>query len=127
MNSAQRLLEINPTASDDIFAALIAEALLESDRQPYCFSINHDIRPPKNKACPLPYDWALAARLGITTHYRVRAREWIIQAALARYTVSQARAKTLALHGLSLSIRTARARAEYHQRPNKENDDDIPF
>jgi hypothetical protein len=117
-----KLLEIQPHFPDRQVALMIAAAMLESDRQPYWFSINHDIRPPKCLACPVQYDWAIKDRVGIKTLARTRAEHWIAEAALRGYTVSREGGKPLAC-----SIAIARRRAEYHQQPKLENDDDIPF
>lgn len=129
-----KLLEIQPTTPNRQVALMIAAALLESERQPYCFAINHDIRPPKNKPCPLDYDWALKGHVGIETQDRRKAEAWLARAAIRGYTISPAgtslRNSTAPCHqpyGTTASIAIARRRAEWHQKPQSEKDDDIPF
>src|SRR6266704_2725346 len=89
-SESAKLLEIRPETTDRQIALMIAAALLESERQPYCFAINHDIRPPKHKACPLDYDWALKDHVGIETQDRRKAERWLARAALKGYTISPA-------------------------------------
>lgn len=130
MNATEALRSMKLESSGETVALLIANALLESDRQPYCFSINHDIRPPKNLACPVTYDWSLRGHVGIETWGRFTAREWIINALLKGYSVAKVHPKQRIVEGLSYSIETVRARAEFYQRPKAESthdDDDIPF
>ncbi len=131
MRPSAELLKIRPDVSDRRIAMMIAEALLELDRQPYCFTINHDVRPPKSVPCRVHYDWARKDRVGITTLDRERARRWLIRAALAGYTISQAQSKGREKHhptGRSLSLTIARNRAEYERNLSKlDFNDDIPF
>ena len=110
----ERLL---PTATDEQVARLVAMYLLEADRQPYWFSIDHDIRPPKMAACPVDFDWAKKDRVGIKTDSKARATEWIKNAALTGYTVQRDNGDPL-----TMSIKRARQRASFAQ-----SDDDIPF
>lgn len=136
-SAAQKLLDIQSHASGQVVAIFIAEALLESDRQPYCFAINHDIRPPKCLACPLDYDWSLKDHVGIETQDRRKAEHWITQAAMKGYTVSMAGVSGHNVpsprhqpYGTAISIASARRRAEWHQRTpeqKKADDDSIPF
>jgi hypothetical protein len=136
MNHTAALLEIAPDADDPTIAALIAEALLESERLPYCFSIDHNIGAPKYEACPLDYDFAWGKTVGIDTSDRERAKQWLIKAMLRKYTVTLASGRMgfppgirfHAPHGSPHSISRAKMRAQFHQRPKPENnDDDIPF
>lgn len=120
--ASRRLLMLKPDAQDRLISQMIAEAMLETDRQPYWFSINHDIRPPKNLACPLHYDWILKDRVGIKTLVRETARKWIAAAAMHGYQISREGG-----HPLTTSIAIARRRAENHQRPRTDDEDDIPF
>lgn len=124
MNYATALLAITPAVPDRAVAYMIAGYLLESDRTPYWFSINHNPGPPRNLACPVEYDWTLKGRVGIKTQVRLLACKWIERAALAGYEISREGGKPL-----TASIASARRRAEYAQRPKPEinNDDDIPF
>lgn len=101
---------------------MIADAMLESDRQPYWFSINHNPGPPKCLACPVDYDWVLKGRVGIKTPNRRRAHAWIMRAALHGYEIAREGGKPL-----TFSLAIVRRRAHYHQTPKLENDDDIPF
>lgn|SRR6478736_1867918 len=122
-SEAARLLTISPSLPDRNVAAMIAAMMLEIDRQPYWFSINHDTRPPACRACRLDYDWNLKGRVGIKTMNRERARRWITHALLLQYQVSREGGKPL-----TSSLEIARRRAANHQRPPSENtDDDIPF
>lgn len=119
--SATALIEqLKPDASADNVAALVARYMLENDRQPYWFSINHDIRPPAMKACPLEFDWAMKDRVGIKTRLHHRAKKWIIDAALLDYTVSSEGPGK----ALTMSVARARRLAEIAQLPP---DEDIPF
>lgn len=121
--SAMASIELlKPDAHDVDIARLVAQYMLETDRQPYWFSINHDIRPPAMKACPIGFDWAIKDRVGIKTRMRHRAEKWITDAALAGYIISSEGP------GKVLTMSTARARrlAERAQRPPL-TDDDIPF
>lgn len=113
---------ITDANSDRNVSEMIAAMMLEIDRKPYWYTINHDIRPPKNMACPLYYDYALKDRVGIKTLVRERARKWIARAALLGYTVAREGGKPL-----TSSLEIARRRAANHQRPPLENDNDIPF
>lgn len=138
-SAAQALLEVNLSTSNIMIASRIAAALLENDRQPYCFAINHDIRPPKCLACPLDYDWSLKDHVGIETQDRRKAEHWIEQAALKGYVISTAgvsghntAVRCHQPYGLTYSIRKARERAEWHQsdlerKAKGDPDDDIPF
>lgn len=122
ISDSARLLTITADNSDRNVANMIAAAMLETDRQPYWFSINHDVRPPKCLACPVHYDWNLKDRVGIKTLVRERAFDWIASAAMHGYQINREGGKPL-----TSSIAIARRRAEMAQRPKLENDDDIPF
>lgn len=122
---AQRLLDIKPDASDREVAMLIAEYMLEADRVPYRFAINHDVRPPKNLACPLAYDWTRRDVVGIDTSNKELARKWLTNAVLRGYTVSQY--VKFDPVGRSSSLQRARGRAALHQMPKGDDADDIPF
>lgn len=122
----QKLLEMNPNLPDRTVAEMIAAVMMEGHYyarpHDYYFSIEHDIRPPKNAACPVHYDWALKDRVGIKTLHRETARRWIVHALLLKFSVSREGGKPL-----TCSIERARRRAENHQRPKVDTDDDIPF
>lgn len=121
-----RLLEITSADDDLTVGRMIADAAMERERLPYRFSIDHDIRPPKNLACPLDYHWALKDKVGIHNGDRQWVRLWLIDAAMRGYVISEVDAKHHPC-GLSWSIASARQRAEYHQRPKGADDDYIPF
>ena len=123
--SATALIEVlKPDTPDSMVATLVALYMLESERQPYWFSINHDIRPPAMKRCPLEFDWAIRDRVGIKTNIRPRAEKWIIDAALAGYNVSREGREP----SLTMSLARARQRAWYAQhKPEIGDDDTIPF
>jgi hypothetical protein len=121
--NSQRLLAITPEISERQVATLIAEYMVETERLPYWFSINHDVRPPKCLACPIGYDWASKARVGIKTSDKRKAWGWIKDAVMLGYEVRR-EGDTFAL---TSSIAIARRRAETHQRPPLSGDDDIPF
>lgn len=122
LSDSARLLTITAANSDRNVSEMIAAAMLETDRQPYWFSINHDVRPPKNLRCPLHYDWALKGRVGIKTLDRERARKWIASAVIHGYQIDREGGVPL-----TSSLVIARRRAENHQRPQLENEDEIPF
>lgn len=129
VSASQRLLEFNPAVADSVIASIIADLLLESDRQPYVFGIYHSVRAPKYEACPVDYDWTLGGRVGIHTSIRLKARVWIREAALRGYAISRADPKTHRPEGPSISIKSARDRAAWFRdrKSREENDDDIPF
>lgn len=133
---ATQLLEIKPDMPDYKVAALIAGAMLETDRVPYMFSIDHNIGAPKFEACPLHYDFTYGKTVGIETMKRYEAREWIIRALLMGYNVTAAASDRKrkfgvahrAPYGVAHSIKRARSRADFHAKlANGELDDDIPF
>ena len=99
---------ISPDDSDQTIAEIVAEYLLTRRQPPLChLGIIHDVRPSTLRKvnsirrkwhpdyepphpfgpCPVPYDWHVANTVGITTHDRDRARQWIIAAMLAGYSV----------------------------------------
>jgi hypothetical protein len=122
--SAIALIEqLKPDAPDRDVAALVALYMLESDRRPYHFSINHDIRPPAMKRCPLRFEWAIKDRVGIKTNIRAHAEKWIIEAALAGYTISREGREPV----LTMSLDRARQRAWYAQFITLHPCDDIPL
>ena len=123
MNATALIEQLKPDASDRDVAKLVALYLMESDRQPQWFSINHDIRPPAMKRCPLSFDWAVKDRVGIKTNIRPRAAQWIIDAALAGYIISREGRGP----DLTMSLARARQRAWYAQHKPVLGDDDIPF
>lgn len=130
LNPREALLAIKPDTTDDIIAMMIAESLIFYNRTAeFRYRINHDVRPPKCLACPLDYDWAQKGHVGIETISSVRARKWLTSAALHDYTIQECDAKRQPLLGDWMhSIEIARMRAERHQRPKPEiDDDDIPF
>jgi hypothetical protein len=98
---------VDPEASDEVIAALIADHAvkqLPSSRLIH-LSIMHEIRPREiqrieraierdSKAghdpfgpCPLPFDWQSRNTVGISTRDPERARQWAFDAMLAGYAV----------------------------------------
>lgn len=122
-SATKSIEQLKPDAPARDVAALVALYMLELDRQPYWFSINHDIRPPAMKRCPLEFDWAIKDRVGIKTRLQHRTKQWIIDAAMRGYTISSEGPGRV----LTMSIARARRLAEIAQRPRLDNDDDIPF
>jgi hypothetical protein len=123
----QKLLEITPAFSDRQIAMMVAERQIETTDKPFRFSINHDIRPPGNKACPLShYDWTKGDRVGIDTKDVAIARRWLTSAVLKGYTVRKVDAQYNP-DGFPSSLEIARIRADYYQNQKASDDDDIPF
>ena len=122
-SAASQLAAIDGSQTDEAIALLIAEALLESDRQPYCFGINHDVRAPNYEPCPYRYDWRLGGTVGIETDIHLRAKLWITHALIGGYDVFRASVRTHKPESGPHSIKRCRVTAEYRRRP----DDDIPF
>jgi hypothetical protein len=114
--------QLKPDASDRDVARLVALYMLETDRQPYWFSINHDIRPPGMKRCPIGFDYAKKDRVGIKTRVRHIAEKWLTDAALAGYDISSEGPG----HILTMNIARARRLAERAQAPPL-TDEEIPF
>ena len=128
---AQMLLEMPPTASDRFVALLLADKCIELTDKPYRFAINHDIRPPKNLACPLGFDWSRKDRVGIEWEHKLPVRQWLTKALQLGYTVYYMGADR-EVRGFPHSIAIARRRAALHQMPKVdyskgEHYDDIPF
>jgi hypothetical protein len=123
---SQQLLEITPAYSDRRVAEMLASKCLELTEKPFRYAINHDIRPPKNLACPLRYDWTRKDRVGVEIADKETARRWLVSAALAGYTIYYIGANREVI-GFPHSLAVARSRAARHQQPKVDNDDDIPF
>jgi hypothetical protein len=126
---AQKLLAVTPEFVDRQVAMMIADRCMELGDKPYRFAIDHDIRPPGLKACPLShYDWTKKDTVGIDTLDSATARRWLTSAALWGYTITRVDATyNDMVPGFSSSIAIVRRRAESHQRPRIDNGDDIPF
>jgi hypothetical protein len=122
--ASDRLLKIDDSISSAEIATMIADYLLESDRLPYAFSIDHNVGPPHYRACPLRYDWKLGKTVGIETENSHVARQWLVEAAMNGFIVSRVDRKHKP-DGPSNSIERARSRA--NTRRFKFDDDDIPF
>jgi|ERR1035437_125899 hypothetical protein len=120
----QRLLDIPPSASDQMVAMMLADKCIALADRPFHFAINHDIRPPKNLACPLRYDWTRKDHVGVETKNALEIRQWLTKALLLGYTVQQMNERRKGI-GFTHSIAIARRRAALHQM--LENGDDIPF
>ena len=67
----------------------LVEKLLAARGLPYRLSINHNVGPPKNEACPLDYDWRHGREVGIDTCDRLKAAKWIGAALHYGYRVSR--------------------------------------
>ena len=123
---SQRLLEITDVFDDRQVAMMLADKCLALTYKPFRFTINHDIRPPKNMACPLHFDWARKAHVGVETSDKEAARRWLTRAMRLGYTTQQTDANRKHV-GFTHSIAIARRRAMLHQAPKVDNDEDIPF
>lgn len=133
MSARKRLAEIDANWSDDQVAALIAEVLTESEREPYCFVMNHNAGKPDYLACPLRYDFTFQNQVGIETMFKGDAMTWLVKALKLGYVVSAAGPEIRRHSGLkpkhpygdTYSIKRARERADIKRRVL--DDDDIPF
>lgn len=125
LSKTQLLDTVTPRFSDRQVALMIADVCIEMTDAPYRFAINHDIRPPKNEACPLAYDWTRKDRCGVEYNSRLGTRQWLTKALLAGYTVYRMKPDRTE-HGFATSIDLVRRRAKYAQRED-DGDDDIPF
>ena len=125
-SASQRLLEMEPGRPDRAVAMMLADKCIALTVSPFRFAINHDIRPPKNLACPLGYTWTRKDKCGIELKSTHLMRQWLTKAFLCGYTVYLINDRRESI-GPPHSIEIARRRAENHQRPKLENDDDIPF
>lgn len=125
---AEDLLEITNEYSDRRVALMLAEQCLSMTDKPFRFAINHDIRPPKNLACPMHYDWTRKDRVGVEINDKETARRWLVSAARLGYTLYLMKADRT-IDGRSWDVERARRNAAWHQRPQveKDHDDDIPF
>lgn len=123
------LLDITDATPDRKVAMMLAAKAVERERLPYCFSINHDVRPPKLKPCPVEYDWRCKDSVGIQTNSKSLAESWLVKALMLGYKIERVSPKDRQADGGSYtSIEIARSRARYHQAPKREvSDDDIPF
>lgn len=128
-----QLLDATPAMDDIALAATAANAAVESERLPYCFSIDHNIGAPKFAACKLKYDFTWGKTVGIETSDKRVAASWIASALVLGYTVTRAGHRTQGVqdrapYGEAWSLSRIRERAARHQAPKPENDDDdIPF
>lgn len=98
------LEDLSPDASDQTIAEHIADCLLAYPfTRKFRLSIFHDVRPSSKRRrtyglsdpnarrdpCPVTYDWQHKNLVGIDTDDRERARQWIIEAQMLGYSVSQ--------------------------------------
>jgi hypothetical protein len=128
MKSAnQILLEIGPAVSDRTVAMMLADKCVALTDAPYRFAVRHDIRPPKNLACAVAYEWTRKDLCGVEWKSKPMIRKWLTDAFLYGYTVYQMNAQRTLVVGFSHSIAIARRRAALHQMPKVDNDEDIPF
>lgn len=123
---SQQLLDITPDYSDRRIAMLLADKCIALTDKPFRFSINHDIRPPKNLACPLYYDWSRKDRVGIETLMYEPLRKWLTKAFMLGYTVSLTNAERENI-SFPHSIEIVRRRAARRRHECAQELDDIPF
>lgn len=125
----ERMLAVTDKTDDIAISAMIAEKLIFYNTKPeYRFAINHNVRPPECKACPLDYDWAVGKSVGIETPSKARAIKWLTNAALLGYDIDTVDAKRKSTSARIESIKLVRERARRHQQPKSQHDDDdIPF
>lgn len=122
------LNEIKIGTPADVVADLIASEALKLDRLPYCFSIDHNVGPPRYLPCALPYDWYKGKEVGINTKDRSQAYYWLVRALISGYRITRVDPKRHeADGGISTSIKRARESAAYQQKVKDNPDDDIPF
>ena len=123
--------EVDPDASDEAIAEVLADYLTTplSGSRAFHLSIFHDVKlssvarlarlrksypgyEPHEPVgpCPLPYHWSRKNIVGIATRDRDRARQWIIEAALAGYGVFRhfSSQGSAFVQGLLEAIRTRR-------------------
>src|ERR1035437_5271403 len=124
---SQQLLEIAPEYTDRRIAEMLAAKCLTLTEKPFQFSINHDLRPLKNLACPIHFDWARKDHDGSETDDKEKIRRWLVTAFRLGYTVRQMHTNRTLAVGFPHSIAIARRRAALHQAPKVDNDEDIPF
>lgn len=116
----------------ELSRTLIAQ-LLDVRGPPFRLSINHNVGPPHNQACPLPYDWRHGQKVGVTTNYRDAARNWISGALVYGYHIER-----LDRYGWNVletvHLRSARGqairlaeRAAMTPAQRQKEDDEIPF
>lgn len=127
LTPAQKLLNVTPEIADRQVAMMIADMMVHRAEPPYRFQINHDIRPPKCLACPVEYRWSVKDHVGIEMHNPGLMRMWLTSALLYGYKVEEVDGHRKPKGSRTESIDIVRKRAEYHQRPKSESDDDIPF
>lgn len=129
-----QLDDITEHWTDQRVADLLALAIVEPERIPYCFLIDHNTRGPGFPASPVAYDFETKGGVGIETMDKEKAREWLAKAILLGYTAHHAGPEQRRRSGLkprqpygdSYSIRRARQRADWKRRP-QDDTDDIPF
>ena len=63
--------------------------LLDVRGPPFRLSINHNVGPPKNIACPLEYNFRHGRDVGIETYDRTYAVNWIGMALMKGYHVER--------------------------------------
>jgi hypothetical protein len=107
--------------------------LLDVLPAPFRIMIDHDVSPPKNVACPLPYDWRHGRTVGIATCDRPFAVRWIGRALMKGYRVE--RLDRTGYNVLSSAdLKSARQRVEFAAKraamtpeQREEEDREIPF
>jgi hypothetical protein len=117
----------------DLIPTLTAQLLNVRGLRPYRLSINHNVGPPHNVACPLQYDWRHGRAVGIETNSRDHAIRWIRSALLFGYRVERLdRTGWNVLESADLKAARQRAvraaeREAMTPEQRKAEDDSIPF
>lgn len=130
MNPAEKLLTVTPADDDDRkVATLIADKMLfyAKNTDVYRYQINHDIRPPKCVPCPVEYGWSVKDKVGFEIRNKIIAHRWLTAALLYGYKVEEVDGHRKPTSMRTESIDLVLKRAEFHQRSQLEDDDDIPF
>jgi hypothetical protein len=127
---SEQMAAITDAYSDRRVAELIAQRCMQVTSAPYRFAINHDIRPPKNLACKLQYDWTKRDRVGIDSPIKSKltVQRWLVGAALMGYVIYYVDAQHNDF-GFYTSIHRARYLAQRARQAKEDflRGDDIPF
>lgn len=124
---AELLLTVTPAHGDRRVAMMTADKIVFYSDAPYRFQIDHDIRPPHCKPCPVEYGWSVKDKVGIQIKNSALARKWLTDALLHGYKVEEVDGHRKPTNRRTESIEIVRRRAEIHQQPKQETEDDIPF
>lgn len=129
---AAQLDNVTEKWSDWRVATLLANSIVEIERVPYCFVINHDVR--KGEACPVKYDFTYKGMVGIETEDKETAQIWLETVLALGYRANHAGpemrrrsgCRPRQPYGDTYSVESVRRRADHKRRP-PDDDDDIPF